>query len=172
MATNNFEKEIKEFESVVLSKKIGFSGVDPQLFTLRAGRLNLSLSIVAITGTLNLVIQTSIDADENYVTIFNENYSSPQTVGIPLTDVHQFFQVVITVTGGTATYMFGGTGSDNSSEAGSVGLVPEQFNEIEITTVNGAGDPTQVVYRNGTQTVATLDITYDLNGNPQLITRS
>lgn len=172
MGANDFQKEVRVYDSVTLIQQEDASGTFTQLFTVQAGRLSMVLHIADITGTLNLNIQHSIDPDANFQDLWDQDYSAVQSISIPLTDFHRFFKVIITITGGNATYVFGGTGSDNSGLSGSAGLVPFEFNDIEITSVNGNGDPTEVVYRNGDTTVATLDITYDLNDNVQRVTRS
>lgn len=51
-------------------------------------------------------------------------------------------------------------------------LVPQEFDEVEITAVNGSNDPTTIVYRKSTSTVATLTIVYDGLGDIQKVSRS
>lgn len=51
-------------------------------------------------------------------------------------------------------------------------LVPTGFDDVEVTTKNADGCPTQVIYRNSSSIVATLDITYDVDGDFQRVVRS
>jgi hypothetical protein len=53
------------------------------------------------------------------------------------------------------------------------GLVTQPFDYVVVVTKNAAGDPTQVVYKSGGAggvTVATLNITYDVDGDFQSVT--
>jgi len=51
-------------------------------------------------------------------------------------------------------------------------LISEDWDDFEVTSKNAAGCPTQVVYRLGAAVVATLDITYDVDGDLQRLQRS
>jgi hypothetical protein len=176
MASNNFEKEIKPFESIVVSEADGASGSTVELFSVKSNRVHLELQISAITGTLNLKVENSFHPDNYYRTLHDANYMSTQTVEVKLTDIHKFFKVTINISGGTADYALGATVSQTSSNdsvlGGIAGFTPSNYDELEVTATNGNGDPTTIVYRLAGADVFTLTITYDLNGNVATVTRA
>jgi len=51
-------------------------------------------------------------------------------------------------------------------------LVPREFDDIEITQKNAEGDPEIAIYRSAGSVVATLTITYDIDGDLQRVVRS
>lgn len=54
-------------------------------------------------------------------------------------------------------------------------LVPEEFDFLDITSRNLAGDPLVIVYKTGGSggtTVATLTLTYDVGGDLKTVTRT
>lgn len=48
-------------------------------------------------------------------------------------------------------------------------LITENWNDFEVITKNLSGDPTQVVYRLDAEVVATINITYDVDGDLQRV---
>lgn len=51
-------------------------------------------------------------------------------------------------------------------------LVPFSYDQITITAKNGNGDPTTVLYKKSSVTIATLTLTYDIDGDLSDVTRS
>ena len=51
-------------------------------------------------------------------------------------------------------------------------LIPSAFDDVEVTAKNADGCPTTIVYRNNAAVVATLTVTYDVDGDLERVTRS
>lgn len=51
-------------------------------------------------------------------------------------------------------------------------LVPENFNGVFITSKNGNGDPLIVQYKQGLTIVATLTLSYDIDGDLESVVKS
>lgn len=57
----------------------------------------------------------------------------------------------------------------NSNELLGAKLVKEPFNDVEVTAKNATGAPLTILYRNDTTLIATVTITYDVDGDIQRV---
>jgi hypothetical protein len=82
---------------------------------------------------------------------------------------------VLDQTTDSVTSAQGDAGTDPWLVRGMNKMVPVEFDFIDITSRNVAGDPLVIVYKTGGSggtTVATLTLTYDVGGDLKTVTRT
>lgn len=142
MAIELYLKRLKMFETVLLSDQTDFSGVEFLTFKAITGsRLLLFLNVRAITGTptINMVVENGVEIGEEFKELSNTNQTAPGIYSFAFSDIHIYFNISITVTGGTATYTLGATLADNKSDAvsviGDVNVIVDGLDPTDPSTI-------------------------------------
>lgn len=114
---NKYQQKLHMFNSKVLLLKEGNSGVETSDFELITGsRLVFALSIKSIDPATSIVVsvKNGFTVDFPFEEILSFNGDSVGFFKKVLTDVHNLFDIQVTVSGGNATYALGVSVSDNA----------------------------------------------------------
>ncbi len=115
----------------ILSSQDNYTGVDIRTFRVeKSARPVFYLTITAITGSTELIIENSGDPDQDFKTLFTQTYTAVGKYTIPLTDVQRYFTITLTTSGGTASY----TLASILAEASTSNIAEDYLAEIAANT--------------------------------------